>query len=214
MKLTFIKKSVAAVLVAGCLSAVFDANAQTSAATLDASQVISNFKFTDSEGTKQKEYSPLYTSAYSLGYRYKMESGLLLRASVGMRNAGATLVYDESNYSWNLQYADIKLGVGYAYSLNKLDVYLTASPYYAFLLKGTQRLNNEDFDIKTSGAINKMDYGVIISPGVSFNASDYITIYGEINYLMGLSNLEPKTTGQKAQNVAFAPTLGIAFTIK
>jgi hypothetical protein len=31
---------------------------------------------------------------------------------------------------------------------------------------------------------------------------------------MGLSNLEPKTTAQKAQNVAIMPTLGIAFTIK
>lgn len=213
MKLKRIKLSVLTTTI-GFLIAGVAANAQTSSATIDATQVISNFKFTDSEGSKQNEYSPLYTSAYSLGYRYKMESGLLIKAAVGMRNAGATLIYDESNYSWNLQYADIKIGIGYSYNLNKLDVYLTASPYYAFLLKGNQRLNNEDFDIKTSGAINKADYGVIFSPGASFSVNEYITAYAEVSYLMGLSNLEPKTTAQKAQNVAIMPTLGIAFTIK
>jgi hypothetical protein len=201
-------------LSAGLLFVASNSAAQTGAVSIDASQVISNFKFTDSEGNAQKEYSPRFTSAYSLGYRHTLDNGVIIRGALGMRNAGATLIYDESNYSWNLQYMDIKLGAGYAYSLSKFDVYLTVSPYYAFLLKANQRLNNEDFDIKSSGAINKADYGVIFSPGIALNVSDFMSAYVELSYLMGLGNLETGETGQKATNVAILPTLGVAFNIK
>lgn len=207
-------KVTALFLSTGLLFVASNGNAQTGAVTIDASQVVSNFKFTDSEGTQQKEYSPRFTSAYSVGYRHALDNGVIIRGAVGMRNAGATLIYDESNYSWNLQYTDIKVGAGYAYSLSKLDVYLTVSPYYAFLLRANQRLNNEDFDIKTSGVINKADYGVIFSPGVILNVNDFMSAYVEVSYLMGLANLETGETGQKATNTSIMPTLGVAFSIK
>ncbi|MFP5471712.1 MAG: outer membrane beta-barrel protein [Bacteroidia bacterium] len=207
-------KATTLLLSAGVLFVAYNSKAQTGAVAIDASQVVSNFKFTDSEGTQQKEYSPRFTSAYSLGYRHKLDNGVIIRGALGMRNAGATLIYDESNYSWNLQYMDIKVGAGYAYSLSKLDVYLTVSPYYAFLLKANQRINNEDYDIKTSAAINKADYGVIFSPGVILNVNDFMSAYVEINYLMGLANLETGETGQKSNNTAIMPTLGVAFKLK
>jgi hypothetical protein len=180
--------------------------------TIDASQVVSTFKFTDSTGTQDKSYSPVYSGAYSLGYRYASEGGLLIRAGLGMRKAGATMVYDNINYTWNLQYADIKVGAGYIYNKASFQPYLSVSPYYAMLLKANQSLNNENFDIINSKSLQKNDYGVFITPGLQFKASDAISVYTEFNYMMGLRNLETDS-GQKSYNRAYSFSLGVAFTI-
>ena len=87
--------------------------------TIEASQVFSSFRYKDSEGTADKDYEVKIAGAYSLGYQHKFGNGILLHPEIGMRNAGATLVYDDINYSWDLQYADIKLGAGYMYNLFK-----------------------------------------------------------------------------------------------
>lgn len=180
--------------------------------TLDASQMLTNFKFIDSMGVQDKSYSGNYSGAYSIGYRYSSAGGFLFRAGIGMRKAGATLVYDATNYSWDLQYADVKLGIGYKYDAGRIQPYLTVSPYYAFLLKANQRINNEDFDIKNSKSLQKTDYGIFISPGTQIRISDDIAAYAEFSYLMGLQNIETDA-GQKGYNTAYALTVGVAFTI-
>ena len=137
--------------------------------TIDASQLYSSFKFNDTQDIKlNSEYPGIYTSAYSVGYRYLIDNGLMFRGGLGMRNAGASLVYDDINYSWKLQYADVKLGVGYAYKINKFSPYFVANGYFGYLLRGFQTLNNEDFNITESDILNKTDYGLILSPGVDF----------------------------------------------
>ena len=185
-----------------------------SSLTLDASQVISTFKFTDSEGSKDKSYSASYSGAYSVGYRNATDFGLIIRASIGMHKAGATLMYDSANYMWTLQYADAKLGVGYIYNGDRFSPYLTVSSYLGFLLKANQTLNNQDFDIKKSKSLTNIDQGILISSGVQITLSDDISAYTEFSYRMGLKNIETNDNGQKATNIAYALTLGLAFTIK
>lgn len=187
-------------------------NAQ-SAFTIDASQLYTSFKFTDTEGNQlNNEYSGIYTGSYGIGYRYTMDFGLIIRPGVGMRSGGASLVYDDMNYSWKLQYADAKLGVGYVYKLKGINPYFIASGYYAYLLRGTQVLNNEDFNITQSGLLNRTDYGVVFNPGVEMIFSDYVSGYVELSYLMGLCNVETDE-GQNATNYAYGATLGVSFTI-
>lgn len=181
--------------------------------TIDASQNITNFKFTNSLGERDKNYSSSYSGGYSIGYRYQTDMGLYIPVKLGMRSAGATYVYDNMNYSWNLQYAEARLGIGYNYKFDKLGIHLGVSPYFSYLLKANQRLNNEDFDIRASGTINKIDYGLFISPGVNFQANDLINIYLDLNYMMGLGNLETDEA-QKSNNTGYGATLGLAFTIK
>jgi len=180
--------------------------------TIDASQMLTNFKFTDDQGAKDKSYTGSYSGAYSIGYRHTGEKGLLLRGGVGMRKAGANLVYDAMNYSWNLQYLDVKLGVGWMFGKGRAKPYISASPYYAFLLKATQVLNNQYFNILDSKSLKTSDYGVFITPGVQFKASDAISVYGEFNYMLGLQNLETSAS-EKSYNRAYSLTLGVAFTI-
>ena len=189
------------------------AGAQNSSITIEASQNITNFSFTDSEGNKDDAYSPVYSGGYALGYRNKMESGLILAIKIGMRQGGATYVYDAMNYTWGLQYAEARLGLGYSYSFGKLGAHLLAQPYFGYLLKANQTLNNEDFDILNSGSLNKTDYGVFISPGTNFTVSDDITVYLDLNYMMGLANLETDES-QDSKNTLMGATLGVSFTIK
>lgn len=188
-----------------------------SSLTLDASQQQTTFQFKNSEGTADKSYLPIYTGAYSLGYRLVTEGGIMARVSVGMRNTGATMIYDDASYIWNLQYADAKLGMGYMLDLGRVKPYLTVSGYYAYLLKGTQTQNTVNYDLIKAGQLQRTDFGALASPGVSITLSNYISVYTEFSYLMGLKNIEAVPEGgtatQEGYNRAYSATLGLAFTI-
>lgn len=184
-----------------------------SSITVEASQNITNFKFTNSLGEQVEGYSPNYSGGYALGYRYGLENGMFFPVKVGMRKGGATYIYDNSNYQWELQYFEARLGLGYNYSFGKFGAHISATGYYGMLLKANQRINNEDFDIRSSGDIAKGDYGVFISPGANFQVNDYISVYVDLNYMLGLGNLETDGT-QTSNNKLMGGTLGLAFTIK
>lgn len=181
--------------------------------TIDASQVISNFKFIDSENNQDKSYAGIYSGAYNLGYRYNSEGGLLIRSSIGMRKGGATLVYDGTNYTWTLQYTNISLGGGYMYETGRFKPYLTVGGYFGYLLKANQRINNEELDIIDMEAIQKIDYGAIGSLGTQITLSDDISAYTEFSYLRGLKNIEKGSNGQKSSNISYMLTLGLVFSI-
>ena len=190
-----------------------------SSLTLDASQLYSSFEFKDSQGEVDKGYLPIYSGAYSIGYRFASEGGFLVRVNAGMRNAGATMIYDDATYMWNLQYADAKLGLGYMFNTGRFKPYLTVSGYYAYLLKGIQTQNTVNYDLIKAGELQRMDYGALASPGLQITLSDYIAVYTEFSYLMGLKNVETqKVEGvngvQEGYNRAYSATLGLAFTIK
>ncbi|OFY72964.1 MAG: hypothetical protein A2275_08665 [Bacteroidetes bacterium RIFOXYA12_FULL_35_11] len=188
-------------------------NAQSNL-TIDASQQYSSFKFTDASGTSlNTEYTGVFTGAYSLGYRYISEKGIMANGTIGMRKAGANLDYDAMNYTWDLQYFQSKLGIGYMYKKLRFSPYITVAGYFGYMLRGFQIVNNEDFNLLKTKSLNEIDYGIIATPGVQYKISDAISTYAEFSYLMGLQNLE-KDEGQKSQNLAYGVTLGLCFSIK
>jgi hypothetical protein len=185
-----------------------------SSLSFEASQLYTSFKFKDADGTiLNSDYNGIFTGAYAMNYKYITDFGLIIKGGIGMRNGGASLVYDDTNYSWKLQYAEVKPGVGYILTTGKIRPYLIASGYYAYLLRGFQTLNDEQYNITESGLLNKTDYGLMITPGVEFGLSEYIASYLELNYLTGLNNIETDE-GQNAKNLAYGLTLGISFLIK
>ena len=50
--------------------------------TIEASQNITNFKFTNSAGESVDGYKPNYSGGYALGYRYRMDNGLFFPVKV------------------------------------------------------------------------------------------------------------------------------------
>jgi len=199
-------------ILLGFISYVTTVNAQSGIA-VEASQFYTSFKFTDSLGTKlDSEYSGILTGAYLVGYRFISEGGLMINVGLGIRKAGATMEYDAMNYTWNLQYADGRLGLGYMLKNDKVNPYLNVYGYYSYLLRGYQTINNENFDMKKAKSINDMDYGVAGSLGVQFSLSYTFSVFAELNYLMGLNNLETDN-GQKATNLAYGLTLGVSYSL-
>jgi len=185
-------------------------NAQ-SCLIVQASPTFASFKFFDSQDTKlSSEYSGIFTGGYGVGYRMVTGGGFLLDITAGMRKAGATTVVDEMNYTWDLQYADGRLGVGYMLVKERFSPYISVSGYYGYLLRAFQTINNENFNIKESESINTSDYGIIISPGLQITLSNAISTFFEFNYRMGLANLE-KDEGQKSSNIAYGLTFGLVF---
>lgn len=182
-----------------------------SGVTVQASQLYTTFKFWDSsDNALNDEYSGIFTGGFGLGYRYLTTAGVFADAGFGINKAGATMVYDDSNYRWDLHYAGLKIGGGYMLQSGLINPYLSLSGYFSFLLTGFQTINNEDFDIKESGTIKKNDFGLIITPGVQLAVSDNVSATAGLNYIMGLQNLE-YDEGQTAKNSGFGLTLGLTF---
>jgi len=187
--------------------------AQEQSLTIDGSQMVSTFRFINSNNEKQNvDYQSILTSSYGVGYRCVFDNNIILKGGFGKRNGGANYVYDNMNYSWDLEYVDVKLGGGYLFDIGRFSPYLLANGYYGFLLRGIQVLNNEEFNIKESGLLEESDYGVIGNLGVNFKMSDFVTVYAEAQYLFGLGNIE-KEADQIANNRAYGITLGLSFNI-
>lgn len=179
--------------------------------TFDAGQMFSTFKFVDAQGNQEKDLTSNITGCFSLGYQYVQNNGLFVRTNAGMRKAGASMVFDETNVKWNLQYADVSLGLGYVLNKWRLKPYISASPYFGYLLKAEQTIGPDNYDIKEKKLIKTSDFGVFISPGLKIAVSNLVSIYAEYKYILGLQNLE--TSDQKSFNRGFSVNLGVAVTI-
>jgi hypothetical protein len=184
--------------------------AAQSALNIDAGEVFSTFKYSDSNGS-EKNFTSNITSCFSLGYQYTANSGLFIKANVGLRKAGASFVYNKTNIDWNLQYTTVDLGVGYILNKWRLKPYISASPYFAYMLKGEETLGQYSYDIKQNKSMSGTDFGVYISPGVKIALSNFVSFYAEYKQILGLQNLET-TTGQASYNRGFSVNLGIAIT--
>lgn len=221
MKKIFLQNKKMIVLMTFLLMASM-AQAQISGISIDASQQYANFSYMDSEGVGGKsflgseEYTGIFAGGYSLGYRLNTLDNIIIRASLGMRRAGASLVFEDIVNTWSFQYADFRAAGGYEYELGKLGVYMTAGPYAAFLLRASQTRNDVDYNLKENGEVNTWDFGIVASPGVKYNVSDFINVYAEADYLFGLNNIEANAdaSGQESYNVGLAITLGVLFIIE
>lgn len=186
-------------------------SAAQSNVTFDAGQVFSTFKFTDAQGEQEKGFSNNIAGCFSLGYQYVQNNGLFIRANIGMRKAGASMIYNETNVIWNLQYADANLGLGYMLNKWRLKPYLSVSPYVGYMLKANQTIGPDTYDIMQNKSIKTTDYGLFFSPGLKIALSNIISFYAEYKYILGLQNLEK--SNQKSYNRGFSINLGISVAI-
>ncbi|MES2140472.1 MAG: outer membrane beta-barrel protein [Bacteroidota bacterium] len=206
MKLHYLKS----ILLFPVLFFVMQSTAQSNV-TFDAGQVFSTFKFTDALGDKEKSLSNNISGCFSLGYQYVLNNGLFIRVNAGMRKAGASMVVDETNINWNIQYADMNLGLGYMLNKWRLKPYFSASPYFGYMLKADQTIGPDTYDIMESKSIKTTDYGLFFSPGFKIALSNLVSFYAEYKYILGLQNLEK--SNQKSFNRGFSINLGVSIAL-
>lgn len=177
--------------------------------TLEGSQVLSNFVFTDSEGNLNKNFHSVNGGAYALGYRHCGKKGLILGINAGMRKAGSSLNDNSTTITWGLQYADARLVIGYEIGKWRFKPYVTLAPYYSYLLSANQNMSGLNFDLLADKKIKNTDYGLRINPGFRAVLSDYISAYAEFTYLKGLQNIEMDQK-QTLFNSSYMISFGIA----
>lgn len=186
---------------------------------LDVAQNFSTFKFSDNsilddnlQSYTSPEYSQISTTAFGAGYSYLHTSGVFASCGLGFRKAGASLVYKKTNYFWDLQYFDIKAGIGYQYDKWRIKPYVSIIPYYAYLMNAKQSIGLNYYDIKADKALKAYDFGLLLNIGANIALSQHLAIYAEYGYNLGLKNIEP-TEEQYLYNRGFALKLGLSISI-
>lgn len=191
-------------------------NAAQSYLNLDGAQVFSTFKFSTKNGNQDipsavnSTYSYTTGSSFGLSYAHVKPNGLFALAGISMRKAGSSMIYKNVNFIWNMQYIDIKAGIGYQLNKWRLKPYAAVLPYYAHLLDAKQSNGSNNLNIINS--VKNKDLGAFFSLGFKAAISPYFLIYSEYNYILGLQNIET-TMDQYLYNRGFSIKLGIALRL-
>ena len=180
--------------------------------SFEAGQVFSKFRFVDNKGGQTKDFEYQAGGCYNLHYNYITQEGIFVRLGVGMRKSGATTKYGKVPVSWNLNYLDATIGLGYAYTKIRFKPYFCAEHYFGFLLKAWQTLGSNNIDLKKYNNMSQQDFGLFVIPGVRMDLSDQLAVFSEYKQMIGLANLE-KSNGQKLNNRGFIISLGVAANI-
>jgi hypothetical protein len=194
---------------------VLGANAQIDL-QVNATQNYTNFNFEDENGHKDANYKGKFLGAYNVGYSIFSKSGVFFTNSIGMKNVGATYVHNNINYDWDLRYATVELGLGYHHKLstyNSFGYYFSASPYYAYLTRANQRVNDKNIDVIATKDLSVGDFGVNLRTGMIIPLSHLLDLSAGGVYSPGLSNIEGKNTTQTTKNYAYGVTLGLSFRV-
>ncbi len=163
----------------------------------------STFKFSTKnidDNIASPGYSVVGSTTIRADYKYVNSKGLLL-------------VYKKRNFIWDMQYVDIKAGIGYQYTKWQIKPYVALVPYYAYLLNAKQSIGSNSYDIKATKAMKNCDLGTFINLGFKTPVYSNISIFAEYNYTLGLKNIETEA-GQYLYNRGFSVNAGLAFTIK
>jgi hypothetical protein len=186
---------------------------------LDVAQNFSTFKFSynpiisdNTTSSAKPEYSQISTTAFGVGYSYFHKSGAFATGGLGFRKAGASLVYKKTNYLWNLQYFDIKAGIGYQYNKWRIRPYASVIPYYAYLMNAKQSIGQNYYDIKAENALKAYDFGLLLNLGLNIKMTQYLALCAEYGYNLGLKNIEPEED-QYLYNRGFLIKLGLSISI-
>lgn len=185
---------------------------------IEGAQVYSTFKFSseisdqDQIFADNQAYAHTVVGAFGLVYEYEHSNGLFLLGGIGIRKAGASLVFNNIDYIWKMQYIDLKAGIGYQFNKWRIKPYGAVSPYYASLLNANQSVGQKSYDIKAGKFIKKNDLGLFLAIGFKATISKQISIFTEYNYILGLKNIET-TADQYLYNRGFAIKLGLSLNI-
>src|ERR1035437_1440149 len=120
-------------------------------------QIYSNLVFTDADGKKNDNLRADFKSAYAINYQKYFEKGLFIRAELGYKAFGAVSNFGTEKLSWDLNYIDANIGGGYMYKKYKVRPYIGASFYGAYLIRATQMIGADYYDMLKNKAIKNND---------------------------------------------------------
>jgi hypothetical protein len=183
-----VKKIFCCLLFSFCL---FTANAQL--IYVETGKLISSFNFKDSEGNKLENLTESNQNNMGLGFRmslFKTAWHVSLGTLYNKYSVCGSNQTVGSYYEWNVSYLGANLGIDYEFfkpniSFNEqhgFSFYIRGSVASDFLIAGTQRNNNQVYDLHGVEQFNKPVYFLKGGIGVNYYLSKIFILFTQYNY--------------------------------
>ena len=153
-------------------------------------RTLSSFQYKNSEGVKLQNLQSTSHPFYSIGYRKNVwHRNLFFNLNASYNNYGTkgSDVALDNYFEWELSYLGISPGLDYVfYKPGNFSLYGKASVSVEFLMKGTQTLNNQVFDLKKEEDFDSPYY--FLRPGLEaqYKLSESVGLFAE--YVFGFGN--------------------------
>ena len=156
---------------------------------VEGGKTLSSFDYNNSQGNSLDNLQATSHSFMTLGYRKQLFTKNL-NISLGTSYAGYGAIGSDNsvgNYmEWDINYLEFNVGFDYElFKIKKGKLYLKGTASMAFLLQGTQTLNNIVIDLKNNDNFDKTLYDFRGGFGFSHPISDNLSFY--VQYMRGKS---------------------------
>ena len=175
-----------------------------------------SFVFKNSESIKTKDLTHVFNNYSAFSYENYFAKRNILRAELGLRQAGAKAIMDEMKYEWKFNYLDVNLAYLFKFLGNEnYGLHIGASPYLGFLLGGEQSIGETYYDVKDERAIKTIDVGVNFLANAQFKVAENIFVSLEYRYGLGMLNIETDESNpdQVTKNTSHSILAGLSFNL-
>jgi len=156
---------------------------------IEGGKTISSFDYKNSQGERLDNLQATPHSFMTLGYRNQifMEN---LHILLGTSYAGYGAIGSDDtvgNYmEWDINYVEFNTGLDYElFKIKETTFYVKGTPSMAFLLQGTQTINNRVIDLKSQDNFDKTVFDFRAGFGFSHPISSNLSFYAQ--YMHGRS---------------------------
>lgn len=169
---------------------------------VEGGKTMSSFDYKNSQGNSLDNLQATAHSFIAIGYRNQL---LIknLHLSFGTSYAGYGAIGSDDtvgNYmEWATNYLGVNVGIDYElFKVNETKFYIKGTNSVAFLLQGTQTLNNRVIDLKNRDDFDKTLFNFRAGFGFSHPISENLSLYAQ--YMHGRSlNLSEGTANTPSQ---------------
>jgi|TARA_B110000211_G_C14066115_1_gene547728 hypothetical protein len=169
---------------------------------VEGGKTMSSFDYKNSQGNSLDNLQATAHSFIAIGYRNQL---LIknLHLSFGTSYAGYGAIGSDDtvgNYmEWDTNYLGVNVGIDYElFKVNETKFYIKGTNSVAFLLQGTQTLNNRVIDLKNRDDFDKTLFNFRAGFGFSHPISENLSLYAQ--YMHGRSlNLSEGTANTPSQ---------------
>ena len=192
-------------------------------------RVISAFDYKNSEGEKLTNLQGSINNHLNIGWKMHFKTSRLYILSGLSYNKYGAKGSDQAlgnYYDWEVNYIGVRAGVGYEFFKTKsffnfpyvsgypgITLSVQASVASDFLVKGTQKINNQVFDLM---GVEQFDtpflfaYGGI---GINYYPTKEISVYMQYNGGKGFSVFSDSNDQEKLNYITHIISLGIAISL-
>jgi len=153
---------------------------------IEAGKSISSFNYKNTQGESLDNLHKTNHVFMSLGYRKNIiTKNLWLNLSGNYNSYGATGsdIDLDNYYSWDLTCFGLGVGLDYyLYQKKKIGIYLKGAFSTEFMIKGTQTLNKQNYDLKDEEDFDSPFYFFRAGAGAEYKVSNILTFFSQYMY--------------------------------